>query len=131
MEENKRALGDALLADLGRPPKSLAACQRRIKAAYPEGSFDDYGGAKRAAIMWRVAAVFPIGMRRRYGVALCAAAGDPATLEAATDYAKTSDKTLDAKLIKLVKRTMAMAMQADEEGYLRKRKRRRARLLQS
>ena len=55
--------------------------------------------------------------------ALCAAAGDPATLAAAVSYANTSGKTLDAKLIKLTKR--AQAMQADEAGYLRKRKRRR------
>lgn len=129
-EKHLWQLADALLAELGKPPKSFAASLRRIEDDFDEGVFDDYGGAKGAARMWRVADAFqqvtrmradqtkhPIGMRADIFTHI--KAGSPEVLRAVLTSSPRSGRAL-LRSIKVMKQ--AVAMQADEEGFLRKRR---------
>ena len=118
-ENHKHEVADELFRCLGEPPQALAACTRRINKEFREGYFDDYGGSKGAVQMWRAAAVFPLEVRRKYGVEVCAEAGDPTTLEHAAYYAQYSGKPLDKNLIKLIKQAQAKLSKYEPEDAVR------------
>jgi hypothetical protein len=129
-EQHLWQLADALLAELGKPPKSFAASLRRIENEFDEGVFDDCGGVKGAARMWRVADAFPPATRMRadqtkHPIGMRAdifthiKAGSPEVLRAVLTSSPRSGRAL-LRYIKVMKQ--AVAMQADEEGYLRKRR---------